>query len=214
MTKVYHRTYCMSGDVRENFFIMVNEVKKNNAPETIISPPVLWLQHEELGIKIEQFSDAPMPMLLLGVTKHLMAHVDRLFGNKNFSFRKFCGIISKHIKLSKDIFLGWCPITGFAEAESISTTGWQSAQYVAFSHLSLVYFGLLEDFKDDLDEKNSKHFDRSLFFGSFSFRLSFQKMFLSRTMLMTTFGYFYPLVYAMGCQLKKNQTLFIQKREK
>jgi hypothetical protein len=80
----------------------------------------------------------------------------------------------------------------------ISTTGWRSAQYVAFSCLLLVYFGLLDDFKDDLDEKNSKHFDRSLFFGSFSFCLSFWKMFLSRTLLMITFGYFYPLVYAMG----------------
>ena len=78
----------------------------------------------------------------LGVTKHLMAHVDRLFGNKNFNFQTFCGIISKHIKFSKDISLEWCPITGFAEAESISTTGWQSAQYVGFSRLSFVSFGL------------------------------------------------------------------------
>ncbi len=83
MTKVYLWTCCMSGDV-SIFFIMVNEVKKNNAPKTIISPPVLWLQHEELGIKMEQFSNAPMHMLL-GVTKHLMAHVDHLF-EKNLNF--------------------------------------------------------------------------------------------------------------------------------
>jgi hypothetical protein len=65
---------------------MVNEVKKNNAPKTIISPPVLWLQHKELGIKVDQFSDAPMHTLFLGVTKHVMAHVDCLFGNKILSF--------------------------------------------------------------------------------------------------------------------------------
>jgi hypothetical protein len=59
---------------------MANEVEKKNAPETMISPPVLWLQHDELGIKMEQFSDAPMQMLFLGVTKPLMAHVDSLFG--------------------------------------------------------------------------------------------------------------------------------------
>jgi hypothetical protein len=181
---------------------MVNEVKKNNAPKTIISPPVLWLQHEELGIKIEQFSDAPMHMHFLGVTTHLMAHVDCLFGKK-MSFRTFFGIISMHIEYSKDISLEWCPIAGFAEDESTSTTGWQSAQCVAFSRLLLVYFGLLEDFKDVLDEKNSKHFNRSLFFGSFSFCLSFWKTFLSRTLLMIMFGYFYPLAYAMGCQSKK-----------
>ncbi len=86
MTKVYLWTYCMSGDVSEKKITMVNEVKQNNAPKTIITPPVSWLQHEELGIKMEQFSDAPMHMLFLGVTKHLMAHVDRLFGNKNLNF--------------------------------------------------------------------------------------------------------------------------------
>ncbi len=137
---------------------MVNEVKKNNAPKTIISPPVLWLQHKELGIKMEQFLDAPMHMLFLGVTTHLMAHDGHLFGEKKLNFQTFCGIISKRIKFSKDISLKWCPIAGFAEAESISTTGWQSAQYIAFSCLSLVYFGLLEDFKHDLDKTKFKTF--------------------------------------------------------
>jgi hypothetical protein len=66
---------------------MVNEVMQNNAPKKIITPPVLWLQHKELGIKMEQFFDAPMHMPFLRVTKHLMAHVDRLlFGNKNSNF--------------------------------------------------------------------------------------------------------------------------------
>jgi hypothetical protein len=112
--------------------------------------------------KNRTFSDAPMHMLFLGVTKHLMAHVDRLFGNKNSNFRKFCGIILKHIKFSKDISLRWCPIAVFAEAESISTTSWQSAQYVAFSRPSLVYLKLLEDFKNDFDETKFKTFRQVL----------------------------------------------------
>jgi hypothetical protein len=136
---------------------MVHEVKQNNAPKTIITPSVLWLQHKELGKK-EQISDAPVNMLFLGVTKHLMAHVDPLCGNKNSNFKKNCRIISKHIKFSKDISLKWCPIADFADAESISTTGWQSAQYVAFSCLSLVYFGLLEDFKNNFDKTKFKTF--------------------------------------------------------
>ncbi len=126
-----------------------------------------------------------------------------LFRNNFFNFWRFCKIISKQIKFSKNISLKWCPIAGFAEAESISTTSWQSAQYVAFSRLSLVYFVLLEDFKDNLDKKKSNHFNRSLFFGSSSFCLSFWKVFLNRTLLMIRFGYFYCLVYAMGYQLKK-----------
>jgi hypothetical protein len=100
MTKVYLRTCCMSGDVSD-FFIIVNEVRKNNAPKTIISPPVLWLQHKELGIKMEQFSDAPVHMLFLGVTKHLMAHVDRLFGEKNLIFKHFAESYQSTSNLAK-----------------------------------------------------------------------------------------------------------------
>ncbi len=144
----------MSGDVSKNFFFIVNEVEQNNLPKTIITLPVLWLQHKELGIKTDHFADAPMHMLFLGVTKHLMVHVDRLFVNKNSNYQTFCGIILKHIEFSKDISLEWCPIADFTDAELISTTGWQSAQYVAFSRLSLVCIGLLDDFKDIFDEKS------------------------------------------------------------
>ena len=35
---------------------------------------------ERFDIKIEYFAYAPMHMLFLGVTKHLLAHVERLFG--------------------------------------------------------------------------------------------------------------------------------------
>jgi hypothetical protein len=42
---------------------MANNVKQKDAPETNVTPPVLWLQHKALGIKIEHFSDALMHML-------------------------------------------------------------------------------------------------------------------------------------------------------
>jgi hypothetical protein len=77
---------------------------------------------------------------------------------QKLEFLNNCGIILKHIKFSKDISLEWCPITGFAEAESISITGWQSAQYIAFSCLLLTYFGLLEDFKHNFDRTKFKTF--------------------------------------------------------
>jgi hypothetical protein len=158
MMEVYLCTCCMSGDVWDNYFSMVNNVKQNNAHKTIITPPVLWLQHKELGIKIEHFSDALMHMLFLGVTKHLIAHVDHLFGNKILNYQIFCTIILKHIKIGKEISLDWCPIADFADTDSISTTVWQSAQYVAFSRLSLVYFGLVEDFDNIIDRTNVKTF--------------------------------------------------------
>ncbi len=116
--------------------------------------------------------------------------------------------------LAQDISLEWCPIADFADAESILTTGWQSAQYVAFSHLLLVYFGLLEDFKNNFDKTKFKHFDRSLFFGSSLFCLSFRKMFVIQTLLMIMLGYFYPLVFAMGCQQQKNTKYHSHKKRK
>jgi hypothetical protein len=68
--------------------------------------------------------------------------------------------MSKHIKFSKDISLDWCPIADFADAESILTTGLQSAQYVAFSRLSLVYFRLLEDIKNNFGKTKFKTFQQ------------------------------------------------------
>jgi hypothetical protein len=65
---------------------MAKNVKQIDAPETTFPPPVLWLQHKELRIKIEHFSDALMNMLFLGVAKHLIAHVDHLFGNKKSNY--------------------------------------------------------------------------------------------------------------------------------
>ncbi len=158
MTKVYLGTCRMSGDVSNKFFSMANNVKQIDAPKTIVTHPDLWLQHKELGIKIELFSDAPMHILFLGVTKHLIVHVDCLFGNKNSNYWQFFRNISEHTKFGKDISLDWCPIADVADADSVSTISWQAAQYVAFSRLSLVYFGLVEDFNNIIDRTNVKTF--------------------------------------------------------
>ncbi len=58
----------------------------------------------------------------------------------------------------KNISLDWCPIPDFADADSISITGWQSAQCVAFPRLSLVYFGMVEDFDNIIDRTNVNTF--------------------------------------------------------
>jgi hypothetical protein len=61
----------MSGDVSNKFFSVANNVKQNDASKTIVTPPVLWLQHKDLGIKKnDHFSDALMHMCFLGFTKH------------------------------------------------------------------------------------------------------------------------------------------------
>jgi hypothetical protein len=64
---------------------MAHEVKQHQAFKTSFIPPELLLRHKELRIKIEQFTDALMHMHFIGITKHLLVHVVRLFGNKNAS---------------------------------------------------------------------------------------------------------------------------------
>jgi hypothetical protein len=145
--------------------------------------------------------------------KHLIAHADHLFGNKNLNYQQFCRIILEHIKFGKDISLDWCPIAVFVDTDSISTSGWQSAQYVAFSRLSLVYFGLVENFDNIIDRTNVKKNNRSLLFGSFLFHPSFWSIFAIRSWLMIMSG-FYPFVFVMRCQQKSYQKFFSQKREK
>jgi hypothetical protein len=62
--------------------------------------------------------------------------------------------------LAKISFLIGVTLLIFADTDSISTTGWQSAQYVAFPRLSLVYFGLAEDFDDIIGRTNVKTFQQ------------------------------------------------------
>jgi hypothetical protein len=52
-------------------------------------PHDLWLRHEEYGLQIENFSDAPMHFLFLGITKHLLANVERLFNKKKSTIKSF-----------------------------------------------------------------------------------------------------------------------------
>jgi hypothetical protein len=110
----------------------------------------------------------------------------------------------EHIKFGKDIALDWCPIIDdFADADSISTTGWQSAQCVTFLHLSLVYFGLVEDFDDIIDKTNVKTFQQ-VFVVWFLLILSLFSECVCNPELVDDYGrLFHHLVFAMGCQQKK-----------
>ena len=46
--------------------------------------------------------------------------------------------------------IDWCNISQFSDKEAITTTSWQSDQYLAFARMSLVYFGLLEEYGDEI----------------------------------------------------------------
>ena len=69
MTTAYLQTCCVGDDLIKNLI--------QNRFEAVV--PDLWLRHEGYGVQIESFPDAPMHMLFLGITKHLLGNVDRLF---------------------------------------------------------------------------------------------------------------------------------------
>ncbi len=204
----------MSCDVSNKIFSMANNVKPNNAPETIFTSPVLWLQHNNLGIKIEHFWMLRCICFFLRVTKHSIAHVDCLFGNTNLNHWQFCRIISEHIKFGKDISLDWCPIADFADDYSISTTYWQCAQYVVFSHLSLVYFGLVEDFNNIVDRTNVKIFQQ-VFVVWFLLILSLFSEYVCNPELVDDYVRFFPSsCVCYGMSTKKLPKILQPKREK
>ncbi len=84
---------------------LITDLLENRNETTL---PDLWQRHEEHGVELENFPDAPMHMLFLGNTKHLLGNVDRLFNNNKKIFREFCGIISAHLQCGKDVSIDWC----------------------------------------------------------------------------------------------------------
>ena len=139
-TGTYLRLCCVNGEIISNL--------KENKHEANI--PELWLKHEEYGVEIEHFPDAPMHMLFLGITKHLLGNVVRLFDNKKV-YKEFSTIISTHLEYGSKLSIDWCNMSQFSDKEGITTSGWQSDQYLAFARMLLVYFGLLDDYSDVVD---------------------------------------------------------------
>jgi hypothetical protein len=154
MTRTYLRTCCFGGD-------LITDLLENGNETTL---PDLWQRHEEHGVELENFPDAPMHMQFLGITKHLLGNVDRLFNNNKKIFREFCRIISAHLQCGKDVNIDWCNLGEFSANAAISAVGWQSDQYLAYAWLSLVYFGLIEDYGNEIDNDRREAFQRVFVF--------------------------------------------------
>jgi hypothetical protein len=52
------------------------------------------------------------------------------------------------------VSIDWCNLGEFSDNAEIPTVGWQSDQYLAYAQLSLVYFGLIEDYGNEIDNGN------------------------------------------------------------
>ena len=120
--------------------------------------------------------------------------LNNYLGTRILLFRIFSGIISQHIKFGRNISYDWCPIVDFADGDLLTTTDWQSTQYVAFSRLSMVYFGLIEDFHE-IDTRKQKSFQQVF--------LCSPTMNVIRRLSMIVLGCFYHPVSVMETQPKK-----------
>jgi hypothetical protein len=150
MTKTYLQVCCVGGDIIKD--LIVNQERS--------ALPDLWHLHEEHGVQIENFPDAPMHMLFLGITKHLLGNVDWLFTKKKKLYKQFCTTLSTHLTCGKDLSLDWCNLLQFSDKDAISTVGWQSDQYLAYAWISLVHFGLIEDYDDEIGNVERIAFQR------------------------------------------------------
>jgi hypothetical protein len=150
MTKTYLRVCCVGGDIIEDLIV--------NRERTAL--PDLWHLNEEHGVQIKHFPDAPMHMLFLGITKHLLGNVDWLFAKKKKLYKQFCTTLSTLLTCGKVLSLDWFNLLQFSDKEAISTVGWQSDQYLAYARILLVYFGSIKDYVDEIGNDQSKAFQR------------------------------------------------------
>ena len=149
--KDYLRSCSFHGGLIDAMIEALTEKKSNPTSSFDISPPDIWEKAVELGIKFSDFVDTPMHMMFLGVVKHNMGHIERLFHGKKQIFANFCRMTSTHLEVCSKQSITWCRTMPFHNAKTVSPTGWMSDQYHAFARLSLIYFGVLEDFEDELD---------------------------------------------------------------
>ena len=153
MTKQYLRTCCFHGILIQRFLECENF--------DLLKPPDLWQNAILYRVKLEHFPDTPMHLLFLGIMKHLLGQVERLFRGNSKAYKMFSRKINSYLTLLNKLAVSWCRTYGFSASDKFATVGWQSDQYLAFARLSLVYFGYIDDFKDCLDN-NAYHAFRQM----------------------------------------------------
>ena len=156
-TKDYLRTCCFHGALIDSLLDGVAKVKAGLLDKDDIILPRLWHLAETLHFDIDQLPDTPMHLLFLGVMKHMLKGVERLFTDKKM-YRHMCENWSSHLSACHSLAVVWCRTFGFSSGETISSVGWQSDQFLAFARLSLVYFGQLEDYIDEFDKAGIRTF--------------------------------------------------------
>ena len=160
--EAYLRTCCFNLGLIDAMKKSV-EIDKATHGETVeIRPPEIWDKYESVMLELSEFVDTPMHMLFLGIMKHLMHNLKRLFKSAahTSTFKRFLAIINTALEACKSQSISWCRTLSLSSAEEFGTQGWQSDNFSALARLSLVYFGYLEDIvaqdaEDDEEYRNS-----------------------------------------------------------
>lgn len=142
----YLRTCCFHGGLIKAIKEAVSEAREKGSSAAKIEPSPVWVRSNELALDFSQIVDTPMHMMFLGITKHLMKNIERLFAGNKKVFKEFSNAIGTQISMLESESLSWCRGFALSNNDSIdANVGWQSTHFVAFARLSLVYFGYLED---------------------------------------------------------------------
>lgn len=161
--EAYLRTCCFNLGLI-NAMKSIVETAKTNVDENIdICPPEIWERHEDLMIELSEFIDTPMHMLFLGVMKHLVGNMKRLFRSASHTktFEEFLAIINTALEACKSQSIAWCRTLSLSSKAEFGTQGWQSDHFSALARLSLVYFAYLEDIVEQ-DTEDDEEYGKSV----------------------------------------------------
>lgn len=112
--------------------------------------PALLKEYKNLGIELYQYPLMPMHLFFLGIMKALIHETTRLFDKKrpqeNRAWRDLVKFMKQCLNSINKLSVDWCltmKFTGKDETD-IGTAQWTSFHYVAFTRLSLYFFGYID----------------------------------------------------------------------
>ena len=127
----YLRTCCFSKNVAFNAIVAFQQGQEYHGP-------YVWQQYEEFGIDIFDFADTPMHLLYLGTKKYIINMIPTLLKQRLRQNQHFGMSASKSLDQCRENVFDWCNANKFTNKDGwVSTNGWESSCYQAFTNVSL-----------------------------------------------------------------------------
>ena len=111
-----------------------------------------------LRIDIVDFADTPMHLLSLDIKKYIMSMIPILLNHKLKQNQDFARSTSKSLYQCRENDLGWCNANKFTNKHgSVSTKGWESSHYQAFTRVSLSIYNNIVSIPNEDQSKCNSH---------------------------------------------------------